>query len=562
MRSYASSPSTVRRKISPPPGRRPRRRSRSYSSRNATGCTRASSLGAIGGSISTSPRTSAGRVRASSSAITAPKLEPHDDHPGLEQRGRVRRVAVDRAGRPPVVRDQREPRRQRRSAGAARSCGRSRCRGRATRAARSRRGRHGATPTCSAMMPDVLPPDDDAFAETIAPTPTAPPSEPASCAAVARRRAPRRGAVRELSSSTARSRAAAWAGSSPPRIAGSAARSRSRSCSIRPAISSTRFQREALITARLQHPGIVPVYEAGRWPTGEPFFAMKLVVGPAARPGDRRRASTLEERLALLPRLAAACDAIAYAHSQRIIHRDLKPGNVLIGDFGETVVIDWGLAKDLDAADTLGLGEPRAAPAVEKPTRSRDADRVVDADRRRRGDGHAGVHGARAGARRAGRPARRRVRARRDALSPARRHAAVQRAHRDRRDRRRGARQDRAARASREKRAPRDLVAIVDRAMAPEPVDRYSDAGELAEELRRFLTGQLVGAHRYTALAARVGRFVQASTAPRSTIAAIAIVGVRGRRHARGPRDVVAARDRAESRARRRRDPRGRPPSS
>jgi serine/threonine protein kinase len=112
-----------------------------------------------------------------------------------------------------------------------------------------------------------------------------------------------------------------------------------------------RFQREALITARLQHPGIVPVYEAGRWPSGDPFFAMKLVSG---RPLDRviADARTLEDRLALLPRIAAATDAIAYAHSQRVIHRDLKPANVLIGEFGETVVIDWGLAKSLDDVDS------------------------------------------------------------------------------------------------------------------------------------------------------------------------------------------------------------------
>src|SRR5690606_6914626 len=64
-------------------------------------------------------------------------------------------------------------------------------------------------------------------------------------------------------------------------------------------------------------------------------------------------ARTLEDRLAIIPRLAAACDAIAYAHDKRIIHRDLKPGNVLLGEFGETVVIDWGLAKDLDAAESF-----------------------------------------------------------------------------------------------------------------------------------------------------------------------------------------------------------------
>ena len=136
----------------------------------------------------------------------------------------------------------------------------------------------------------------------------------------------------------------------------------------------TRFQREALITARLQHPGIVPVYEAGRWPSGEPFFAMKLVSG---RPLDRVIAETrtLDERLALLPRIAAAADAIAYAHSQRVVHRDLKPANVLIGDFGETVVIDWGLAKDLDRADGPPSGRVPAHTLPDRPAAKQSGSR-------------------------------------------------------------------------------------------------------------------------------------------------------------------------------------------
>jgi len=112
------------------------------------------------------------------------------------------------------------------------------------------------------------------------------------------------------------------------------------------ASSARRFVREALVTARLQHPSIVPVYEAGRWPEGVPFYAMKMVSGRSLD-AVIRSTPTLAGRLALLPHVIAVAEAIAYAHSERIIHRDLKPANVLVGSFGETVVVDWGLAKDL-----------------------------------------------------------------------------------------------------------------------------------------------------------------------------------------------------------------------
>ncbi|HSD86109.1 MAG TPA: serine/threonine-protein kinase, partial [Kofleriaceae bacterium] len=314
----------------------------------------------------------------------------------------------------------------------------------------------------------------------------------------------------------------------------------------------TRFQREALITARLQHPGIVPVYEAGRWPTGEPFFAMKLVSG---RPLDKviADATRIEDRLAIIPRLAAACDAIAYAHSQRIIHRDLKPGNVLVGDFGETVVIDWGLAKDLDAADTHDSTNRSPKDRVKKPAPEMEGAGFTPApgNEKTSGSSTLTVAGAVMGTPAYMAPEQARgelVDQRADVFSlgamlyhtltgvpPYNARTAT----------------DVIAAAAlgkivplrqREHRAPADLVAIVERAMAPSQFDRYPHAGVLADELRRFLTGQLVDAHRYTALQ-RVGRFVKRHRAA-VTISMIALVGfaVGG---TIAVRNIVEARDRA-----------------
>ncbi|CAN5509882.1 hypothetical protein BH11MYX1_BH11MYX1_40580 [soil metagenome] len=113
-----------------------------------------------------------------------------------------------------------------------------------------------------------------------------------------------------------------------------------------------RFEREAMITARLQHPAIVPIYEAGTWPNGNAFYTMRLVEGGTLASAIEG-ATTLVERLALLPHVVAVTEALAYAHSRKIVHRDVKPHNVLVGEFGETVVIDWGLAKELDRRDVV-----------------------------------------------------------------------------------------------------------------------------------------------------------------------------------------------------------------
>ena len=114
-----------------------------------------------------------------------------------------------------------------------------------------------------------------------------------------------------------------------------------------------RFLREARITSRLQHPSIIPVHEIGVRDNGALYYTMKLVRGRTLR--DAIKASPkLESRMALLPHYLDLCQAVAYAHAHGVIHRDIKPSNVMIGEFGETQVIDWGLAKEVGSAEAAG----------------------------------------------------------------------------------------------------------------------------------------------------------------------------------------------------------------
>src|SRR2546421_6258063 len=111
-----------------------------------------------------------------------------------------------------------------------------------------------------------------------------------------------------------------------------------------------RFVREARITGMLEHPGIVPVYEIGRRDAGPLYYTQKLIRGRTLSE-ELRRCATAEERLRTLPPFVNLCHAIAYAHRRGVIHRDIKPDNVMVGEFGETVVLDWGLAKPKGHAD-------------------------------------------------------------------------------------------------------------------------------------------------------------------------------------------------------------------
>jgi WD40 repeat protein len=252
-----------------------------------------------------------------------------------------------------------------------------------------------------------------------------------------------------------------------------------------------RFEREARMTARLQHPAIVNVYEAGRWPTGELFFAMKLVEG---RPLEHAisETETVAERIALLPHVIRVAEALAYAHGERVIHRDLKSANVLVGAYGETVVIDWGLAKDMtagpDADDPLAhqapsdkagtdkltaIGAVMGTPAFMPPEQARGDEVDERADVYAIGailyhllagetayTGKSSIDVLRKVLEAPPLPLERRV-----------------------------------------SQLPRELLAIVAKAMAREPHDRYPTARELAEDLERFQHGQLVAAHHYTPLA-------------------------------------------------------------
>jgi hypothetical protein len=273
-----------------------------------------------------------------------------------------------------------------------------------------------------------------------------------------------------------------------------------------------RFQREVRITARLEHASIVPLYDSGRLADGRPFYVMRRVSG---KPLDEAIANAggLDRRLALLPNVLAAIDAVAHAHSRGVIHRDLKPQNILVGSLGETVVIDWGLAKvigdDDDPPDSLEPHLPSAADSVQTQVGSIFGTPGFMAPEQARGDelGPAGdvyALGATLYQMLVGKP-------------PFGGTSATEMISKTLRNR-----LEPIATAAPD--APAELRTIIEKALAYEQRDRYPNAGELAEDVRRFLTGQLVGAHHYTPRQ-RLTRFARRHRAA-LIVAALASVGI------------------------------------
>jgi len=124
-----------------------------------------------------------------------------------------------------------------------------------------------------------------------------------------------------------------------------------------------RFGFEAVVTANLDHPGIPAVYERGVDQDGAPFYAMRLVRGHSLEHAIAQT-RTLDDRLRLLPALIDVAQTLGFAHTRGVIHRDIKPDNVVVGAFGDTVVIDWGVAKLRGVTAPRGPGERSPAQVI------------------------------------------------------------------------------------------------------------------------------------------------------------------------------------------------------
>jgi eukaryotic-like serine/threonine-protein kinase len=313
-------------------------------------------------------------------------------------------------------------------------------------------------------------------------------------------------------------------------------------------VTAQRFEREARVTARLQHPGIVPIYEMGRWPDGAPFYAMRLVEGETLYEAARTKQG-LGERLALLPAVIAATEAVAFAHSHDVIHRDLTPRNILVGAYGDTVVIDWGLAKDLGAKADADASETRG------PYRD-----IAKLDNALTSTGAVvGTASYMPPEQAAGDPVDKRADVYALGAILYQLIASAPPYNRNNSADVLGAikRGPPAPLESIVPEAPRELASIVRKAMAREPADRYPDAAGLARELRRYQTGLVVESHYYSRPDRMRRWFRKHRVLAIATLTALLVIGTVGSlalsrvlaertRAERGERDAIAQRQAAE----------------
>ncbi|HUF90649.1 MAG TPA: serine/threonine-protein kinase [Gemmatimonadota bacterium] len=223
-----------------------------------------------------------------------------------------------------------------------------------------------------------------------------------------------------------------------------------------------RMRTEAIVLASLEHPGVVPVHDAGVLPDGRAYYVMKLVRGtPLGELGPAD--SEVDDRVRIVERV---CETMAFAHARGIVHRDLKPDNVMVGGFGEVLVMDWGVAQvpHAEAEPGIVVGTPGYMAPEQAAGRSSEVDERADVY----------ALGAMLCALLTGADPPAVPALARDALA---------------------ARRD----------LPRRLRAVCARALATDPAERYADAREMAADLARFRAGRPVAAHPETWLE-RAGR--------------------------------------------------------
>ena len=237
-----------------------------------------------------------------------------------------------------------------------------------------------------------------------------------------------------------------------------------------------RLERESAIMAGLEHPGIVPVHDAGTLPDGSTFYVMKRVRGTRVD-ALLRAGLSLAEALRLFTRI---CEPVAFAHARGVVHRDLKPENVMVGEFGEVIVMDWGVAKLLgrpaDAAGSDVASRERPGDGA-REERAPLAEAASGAPLTSDGD-VIGTRGYMAPEQERGETAAIGPRSDVWSLGAILRELAT------------------AACAPAGARLPRPLAAIVARATAALPADRYASAAELARDVVRFVDGEGVSAYR------------------------------------------------------------------
>lgn len=257
-----------------------------------------------------------------------------------------------------------------------------------------------------------------------------------------------------------------------------------------------RFVREAKITGRLEHPGIVPVYEMGVKDDGHTYYVMRYVRGRTfykAMEECRKRTeeASFTARMRLLDSLIDVADAVGYAHANEIIHRDLKPGNIILGEFGETILIDWGIAKKISgdhgekdsSFDLKGLKEPLS----EEKTKYGSILGTISYMAPEQADARWGAVDRRSDVYSLGSilfmllTGRKPYEGERDDVLDC-------------------LTSDRPAPSPRDiaDYVPPELAAICEKAMAKRQEDRFSDASELAKELKAYRDGRLVSVYAYS----------------------------------------------------------------